>query len=66
LKDLNEILSSSDLKKFSDELKIISDQFNWKKLDEYINQIDTGINSFDFESIQNLLKKFNQIVDEIR
>ncbi len=63
--ELNEILSSHNLKKLSSELKIISKTVHWPSLNNYLHHLENGIKSYDFESIQNLLKSFNQLLEDM-
>ncbi len=57
--ELCEMLSSEKLNLFVTELKALQDKVTWTDLNDFNIKLDTAIKSFDFETIQKLIRNFN-------
>lgn len=62
---LKDILSSEKLNTMLSVLKELSGQVSWPALDRYTEKMDIAIKSFDFETIQKLINRFDSLLKEL-
>ncbi|MCW3785062.1 hybrid sensor histidine kinase/response regulator [Plebeiibacterium sediminum] len=63
--DLNEMLSSEKLNLFVEELQELQEKVSWTDLNAFNKKLDASIKSFDFETIQKLIRNFNTFIQNL-
>ncbi len=63
--ELNEMLSSEKLNSFVKELQELQEKVSWTDLNEFNKKMDSSIKSFDFETIQKLIRNFNTFIQNL-
>ncbi|WP_185957588.1 PAS domain-containing hybrid sensor histidine kinase/response regulator [Saccharicrinis carchari] len=62
---LHEILSSEKLNMFISQIDKATQQIPWSPLEEYKQELEAAIQSFDFETIQKMIRNFHLFIDKL-
>jgi signal transduction histidine kinase/CheY-like chemotaxis protein len=66
LNDLKNILSSESLQSFNNEIKQLANQTSWPELENFSKKLQLSIETFDYETIQVLIQKFDNIINQLK
>jgi signal transduction histidine kinase/DNA-binding NarL/FixJ family response regulator len=66
LNDLKSIISSESLQRFNHEIKQLVHHINWPELESYSKELRLSIETYDYETIQVLIHKFDNFINHLK